>query len=505
MPRGAVASEVATLEAVTREAVAWRGLLVIGGLLAALLVATSSRYGYHRDELYFILIGSRPAWGYADQPALVPLLAHALHTISGGSLVALRFPSALLAGGTAVLTGVMARELGATGRGQLLAGACMAVGAVTIAVGHLLSTSTVDLFVWTLLSLLLVRALRDGGAAWLLAGLVAGVGLEVKTLVAFFLVAVLGGILLTGPRDVLRSWRPWAGGAIALALWAPDLAWQASHGWPQLDLARGIAGGSSGTSESRWLLLPYQLVLISPFLVAVWVRGGRRLARDPEFRRYRAFPVAYVLLVVIFLATGGKPYYLAGLYPVLLAAGAEPVARRASLSRSGRVRLGIALAASLAVAAYLFLPLTPVDRLAGSLPAAVNYDAGETVGWPRFGQTVAQVYADLPESERRHAIFLGGNYGEAGAVSRFGPPGLPVFSGHNALADLGPPPESATTVIAVGFREQALLRWFGQVSQVGRIDNGVGLDNDEQGNTVWLCRDPRTSWAAIWPQVKTLG
>jgi hypothetical protein len=368
-----------------------------------------------------------------------------------------------------------------------------------------MSTSTFDLFVWTLLSLLLVRALRDGGAAWLWAGLVAGVGLEVKTLVAFFLVAVLGGILLAGPRDALRSWQPWAGGAIALALWAPDLAWQASHGWPQLDLARGIAGGSSGTSESRWLLLPYQVVLISPLLVPVWVRGGWRLARDPELRRYRVFPTAYLLLVVIFLATGGKPYYLAGLYPVLLAAGAEPFIRRASRQRSGRLRLGLALAASLAIAAYLFLPLLPVNRLAGSLPAAVSYDARETVGWPRFGQTVAQLYVALPEPERRHTIFLGRNYGEAGAVSRFGPAALPVFSGHNALGDLGPPPESARTVIAVGFREPALSQWFGQVSPVGKIDNGVGLDNDEQGRTVWLCREPRTSWTATWPHLKTLG
>lgn len=371
-----------------RGGVAWRGLLVIAGLLAALLVATSARYGYHRDELYFTLIGASPDWGYADQPALVPLLAHALDTLSGGSLVVLRLPSALLAGGTALITGLMAREFGATRGGQLFACACMAVGAFTLAVGHLLSTSTLDLFAWTLLSWLLVRALRDGGAAWLWAGLAAGIGLEAKTLLAFFLGAMLAGMLVAGPRDALRSWRPWVGAAIALALWLPNLAWQAAHGWPQLDLASGIAAGSSGTSASRWVFLPYLLVLISPFLVPVWAIGGWRLARLPELHRYRAFPTAFVILTVFFVATGGKPYYLVGLYPVLLAAGADPVVAWAAGRRGRRVLVGSALAASLAVAAYLFLPLLPVDRLAGSLPAAVDYDAGETVGWPRFGLTI---------------------------------------------------------------------------------------------------------------------
>jgi hypothetical protein len=179
--------------------------------------------------------------------------------------------------------------------------------------------------------------------------------------------------------------------------------WQAAHGWPQLDPASGIAAGSSGTSASRWVFLPYLLVLISPFLVPVWAIGGWRLARLPELHRYRAFPTAFVILTV-FVATGGKPYYLVGLYPVLLAAGADPVVAWAAGRRVRRVLVGSALAASLAVAAYLFLSLLPVDRLAGSLPAAVDYDAGETVGWPRFGLTIAQAYSQLSETEQRRAV-----------------------------------------------------------------------------------------------------
>ncbi len=134
-------------------------------------------------------------------------------------------------------------------------------------------------------------------------------------------------MLVAGPRAALRDPWLWAGAAIAALLWAPNLVWQALHGWPQLELSAAIAAGSSGTSEPWWLFLPYQLVLVSPVLVPVWVAGWWRLARDPALRAARAFAVAYPLLALVFMATGGKPYYLAGLYPVLLAAGAEPTLR----------------------------------------------------------------------------------------------------------------------------------------------------------------------------------
>ena len=153
--------------------------------VAAVLLATSGRYGYHRDELYFLRAGQHPAFGYLDQPPLTPLLARAASELFGDSLVGLRLASALAAALVVLLTGLIAREFGG-GRGpQALAAGCMAVSAILLAVGHLLSTSTFDLLAWSALSWLVVRALRDGGWGWLAVGLVTGIGLQNKTLVAF--------------------------------------------------------------------------------------------------------------------------------------------------------------------------------------------------------------------------------------------------------------------------------------------------------------------------------
>jgi len=486
-----------------RPDVAWRPLSALAAAVALLLATVAGGYGYHRDELYFLRAGRELAFGYVDQPPLTPLVARLMDALAPGSLVALRLPSALAAAAVVVLTGLLARELGGGRGAQLLAAGTMAVSAILFAVGHLLSTSTWDLLAWTALSWLVVRALRDGGPSWLAVGAVAGVALENKTLPAFLLAGLLLGVLCVGPRPALRSRWPWLGALLAAALWAPNVAWQVANGLPQLELSRAIAAGGSGTSDPWYLFLPMQLVLISPVLVPVWVLGWWRLARDPALRTWRAFAVAYVVLAVVFLLTGGKSYYLTGLYPVLLAAGAAPVVAWVRRGRARTWLLGAGLALSLLINTTLFLPLVPVGRLADTPVPDVDYDAGETVGWPAFAATVAGVRADLPADER--VVVLTGNYGEAGAVDRYLPELAPAYSGHNSYWSWGPPPEDVPTVISVGIPAEELGRWFGSVTAAATIDNGVDLDNDEQGRTVWVATDRQVPWTELWPELRRLG
>lgn len=494
---------------------------LLGLAVAAVLVAVGERYGYHRDEFYYLASGLHPALGYVDNPPLTPLIARAEYALFGDSPMALRLGPALAAGLTVLVTGSIARELGGGRGARALAAACVAVGAFPIATGHVLSTSTFDLLAWTVLSWLLVRALRDGGPVWLAVGAVAGLALENKTLVVALLGAVGCGVLAVGPRAVFRDRWLWLGTLLAAALWAPTLVWQAAHGWPQLDMASQIATVGNGGSEPGYLFPVFQLVLISPLLVPIWVAGLLSLARDPDLRAARAFAVAYGVLFVVLLAAGGKHYYLVGMYPVLLAAGAAPTLRwlrrgddgADPTGHPGRLRrgrswaLGSALVLSAAVTAVLMLPLVPARLLPGTPITAVQPISGDSVGWPELAATVSTVYRSLPPDRRAHAVVLTRNYGEAGAVDLFGrrmdlPP---AYSGHNSYADWGPPPESATTVVAVGFDEPTLRRWFTSVRPVARLDNGIGLDNPEQGRPVWICDGRRGTWAQLWPQLRYLA
>lgn len=484
---------------------ATRPLLLLGAVTTVLLVAMSARYGYHRDELYFLEGGRHPAWGYPDQPPLTPLLARAMSGIAPGSLVVLRIPSALIAGIVVVLTGLLARQLAADRAGQLLAAGCMAAAAGTLAVTHTLSTTAVDLLFWTVLSYLIVRLLAGADPRWwLVVGVVLGLALQNKWLVGFFAVGLLAGIAISGPRRLLRSMYPWLAAAIALAIWAPNLIWQARNGWPQLELTRSIAAGGSTSSAPWYLFVPLELLFMSPVLVPIWGTGLWQLLRAPQLRVFRPFGVAYLTLAVVFIATGGKPYYLLGLYPVLFAAGAGPTVAWVRRARARRTILAWVLALSLVIDAIIALPVLPVAWLGPSPVLALNPDAGETVGWPALTRTVRAAYAGAAPG----TVVLTRNYGEAGAVDRFGPGlGLPAaYSGHNGYGLWGPPPDGGPgTAVAVGFSREQLLQWFDSVGKVATVDNGLDLDNEEQGAPVWLCSGLRHPWSQQWPSIRRLG
>jgi 4-amino-4-deoxy-L-arabinose transferase-like glycosyltransferase len=480
-----------------------RTILAVAGAVAVLLAVFAGGYGYHRDELYFLEAGNHLAWGYADQGPLTPLIAHVMNALAPGSLTVLRLPSALMAGAIVLVTGLTAFELGAGRRAQLIAASCAAVASVVLVVGHLLSTSTFDLLAWSVVTWLAARVIRTGDQRlWLAAGFVAGLALLNKPLIAFLLLALAVGAVVAGPRRLLRSGWLWAGVVVAAALWSPWLIWQASHGWPQLDVSSSIAAGGSNSSQPRWALLPFQFLLVSPVLAPVWIAGLVALVRRPQVRPFRLFAVAWLFLVIVFLAAGGKPYYLAGMFPILLTAGAIEtdawLERRAGRRRA--VLLWSMVVLSGLVSATIALPLLPAKD-AGPV-IAMNGDVGETIGWPDLTRTVARVYRRAGSD----AVIFTANYGEAGAIDRYGPPlGLPsAYSGHNAFSYWGPPPDRPGPVVTVGLGASQ-LRHFRGCHLAASIDNSAGVDNDERGESIDECAGTRGSWSEIWPKLRRLG
>ncbi|HET6165579.1 MAG TPA: glycosyltransferase family 39 protein [Marmoricola sp.] len=468
-----------------------RPAVLVAALTGVLLLVVSGRYGYHRDELYFVQAGHHLAWGYPDQPPLVPLVARLMTALAPDSLTVLRLPSALLAMAAVLLAGAMARRLGASRSGELLAALATALSGFVLAMGHTLSTSTFDLVGWTIVTYLLVRLLQGADRRlWLLAGLVAGLTMQANVLVGFLLAGFVVAVLAAGPRAVLRSAWPWSAAALALLLALPYLVWQASHGWPQLDVANGIAHGDSGSSAPRAAFVPLVLLQTGPFLAPIWITGLVRLWRDP---RVRCLAVTFVVLLVVFVALGGKPYYLAGLFPLLFAAGSQPL-----LDKVWRWVVPALLVLSLPVL-LITLPVLPVRS---SQPAIdVNYDLGETIGWPQFTSQVAAAYERLPAG----TVIVTGNYGQAGAVDRYGPAlGLPhAFSGHNGYGLWGRPP-GASPALMIGIDPDLLETSCASLRTVGRIHSAYAIDNDEDGTALSYCV-PAHTWHDLWPSFRHIG
>ncbi|MFB4304249.1 ArnT family glycosyltransferase [Actinomadura sp. NTSP31] len=491
-------------------ALAWRPVLLIAGVLGALLLAVAARYGYHRDELYFRVAGRHPAWGYPDQPPLLPLLTRAVTEAFGDTLVALRVPAAVFSAAGVVVAALTAREMGGRRRAQLLTAASYAVCPFVVAVGHTFYTATLDLLLSTALVWLVVRWVRTSDQRMLLAaGAVAAAALSVKYLAGFLLAALVVGLLVSGPRDFLRRPMLAAGAAVIAIAVLPGVLWQARHGWPQVDMAGEIA--DSGDFAGRPGFVPFQILMTGILPSWLWIYGLWRTYRSEGLRPFRFLGHAYLLLNVVFIATGGKPYYLAGLWAALWAAGAVEIERHGAPRGWGWAATVPAYAVTAVCSIALTLPVYPVKWLADTPQPAVNADSAETVGWPRFAREVARAYGALPPDERARATIVVGNYGEAGALDRYGRKlGLPrAYSGHNGFWYFGRPPDTGGPTILVGPDDVAegarLNRYWTDVRAVGRIDDGVGLDNEEQGKPVWVCRGQRAPWTRLWPDFKALG
>ncbi|MET7421345.1 glycosyltransferase family 39 protein [Dactylosporangium sp. NPDC005555] len=480
---------------IERSPLAWKPVGAVAASASVALLLTINRYDYHRDELYFRMLGSHPTWGYVDQPPFTPLLIRACVEVFGDSVWAIRLPGVLFLAAAVFLLALIAREAGGGAVAQTLAG----TGALTtfaLVSTHLTLTTGPDLLVWLAVVLCVMRAsLRELPRYWLVAGLVTGLALYNKHLVILLLLTFAAGVLIAGPRRLLLSPWLWAGAGIAVVVGLPNLLYQITNDFPQLDMASALAENKG--DEARITLIPLQLAWLGPLFVPVWIAGIVTLLRNPALRPVRAFGVAYPLMLVLLFAVAGQPYYTVGLLCALFAIGAVPVERRVTrrwiLVAGAAVNVGVAILTS--------LPVLPVDLIGDTPVPAINQGISDQIGWQQYVRQVADVYEALPAQDKPNTVLVTGNYGEAGALDRYGRDlRLPdVYSGHNELWWLGPPPESATVVVLVTQGDPARATAFGSCDLKAELDNGYGVENEEQTARVFVCRGLTGTWADLWP------
>ncbi|MCK0113969.1 glycosyltransferase family 39 protein [Ornithinimicrobium sp. F0845] len=471
---------------------AWVPVLAAAGAAMVALTAFSGLYGYHRDELYFRMLPAEV--GYTDQPFLTPWLARTFAAVVADEVWTLRIPATLAAGAAVVLLALLTRELGGGRRAQVIAAWGYAGTASVLMFGHVLLPATLDLALWLGVLVTATRAALRDPRWWLVAGALVGLTTWNRWLVVVLALAIAVGVLLLGPRQVWSSPWAWGGVVASLAVAGPNLLHQAANDWPQL--AMGAALSESNAGEVRLLMWPLLFLLLGPALVPTCLAGVRYLWTDPAVRHARFLLVCLGVLLAFTFIGGTQPHYFMTPLAAVFAAGCVRLGARTESYRERAVPFGL----NTALCALIGLPLIPLAVLGSTPLPAISPLAADQVGWSAHVATVASTYDRAVQEYGEPVAVITANYGEAGAVARYGPEhGLPApVSGHNHLHSLGGPDADVATVVMIG--QDRLATLFQDCAVAAELDNGVGVDNEEQGVAVRICHGPRESWDLLWPR-----
>ena len=461
-------------------------VLPIAGLVAVLhCVAGSLAQGYWFDEVYMLAIGRHHLdWGSADQPPLTPALAAVMDAIAPGSLPVLRVPVVLATAGAVVVAALIARELGGDRRAQLLTAFAQATGVWVALGGHWLTPYMLEPVQWLMMVWLLVRWIRVRDDRLLLVfGVVAGIAALTKFQVLLLCAVLIVAVATVGPRELLRRPSLWAGAAIAALLAAPTLLWQHANGWPQLSMSSVVIGEADALYGGRIGVALQMLLFAGVIGTALMGYGLWRLWREPALRDYRFLGVAFLVLFAVFVASPGRPYYVAGLYAPLAAFGALGLQRRRQAGRRARRWLvwsaGVSSAAL--AAAVLVLSVT-----------IIRADAGEQIA-----RDTAGAYHALPEEQRARTVVIGQSYIVAayidGYSTRFGLP--QAYSTNRSYGFFPPPPAEYDTALYVGSDDEEIASYFTESEPIAEIADDM---------QAYLLTGQRQPWEQIWPQMRSL-
>jgi hypothetical protein len=487
-------------------------LLVLAAARVILHALSNDQYGFHRDELATLDDARNLDWGFVTYPPLTPLFARLSLTLFGPSLVGFRFFATVAVSLAMVLGGAIAAALGGKRRTQLVAAIAVGIAPVSLIQGTVMQYVSFD-YVWGVLATyFLVRLTTSDDPRWWVAiGGALGLGMQTRYTAGFLALGIAAAVL-TSARRYLRSGWLWAGAALALLVFLPNLIWQVRHDFISLAFlshihARDVSAGRADGFMTGQLIFCVNLVTVPLVLM-----GARHLFGRAGGHRLVGW--AAVVTLALFAATRARFYYPMPLYPVLIASGAVAGASWRSTLRPAAARavgwFGLSMLVSSGVAcALLLLPLAPIGSRWFVLSSARVDTFREEIGWPDLVDTIARVFHSLPTEEQTRAGILVGNYGEAGAVNLFGPAkGLPTaISGTNSAWLRGYPEPPPQTLIVVGLDRAEVTELFTTCERVARNGNRYGIVNEESADhpDIFLCRDLRLPWPQFWRTFRRFG
>ena len=502
------------------------GMPAVIAMAAALLVIHiifNNRYDYFRDEFDYLACARHLAWGYVDQPPLIPWLTRLSLMTLGESLRAIRFLPALAMSLTVVLTAMFTREIGGRAFALICAAAAAVASPMYLSDGSMVTTNYLEPLLWTGCAYFaMLAAKHDQPRYWLWFGVVAGIGMQEKYSIAVFGFGVVVGLLLTEQRRVLVNKWIWLGGFAAFVIFLPNLLWNIHYHFPFVELIHNIKAEGRDIALSPFQYFFQQCLIMQLVVAPIWIAGVVALLIWRPFRAYRFLGWSYLVSLTVFIVLHGKNYYLAPVYPMLLAAGAVVFERgvdRPRLKWIKPVSILLILAGGAAFSPVV-MPVLPVDQYIAyqaKLPirpprsehsherAVLPQHFADQFGWHEIVSEVVVAWNRIPVAERADCGIFAQDYGQAGAIDWFGPQfGLPPsLSGHQTWFLWGPRGYSGNCLIVLDDSRETLEKLYTDVEYVGDSpDNPYAL---ERNIPVFICRGRKPGTGTLaedWPRLK---
>ena len=497
--------------------------VLIGAVALKLLVHIPGlfRYGYFRDELYFLDCARHLDWGYVDCAPLVAVYAK-IALLLGGSLPTLRILPMLAGAGMVALTVLIARQLGGGTFAQAIAALAILIAPVHLMIGSILSMNAFEPLFWMGCILVLIKIVRGGDSRlWLVFGVFAGLGLQNKHSTLFFGAAIAVAILATPVRrELLRPWI-WIGAALAFAIFLPNIIWQWQHDFPTIEDLRNVREVGKNVELAPLPFFGEQVMIMHPINAPIWIAGLWFLLFG-RGRRFRAVGISYIVLFAMFILLKAKSYYLAPIYPMLLAAGGAAIEAWTARFANRRIQLvsrslitgavTVFGAVLMPMALPVLSPQRQVEYLArlGLQPSKTEVAHvgplqqlwGDQFGWPELVEEIAEIYWALPEEERARTGIFASNYGEAGAINLFGSKHdlPPAICAHQTHSMWGPGDFDGDQFIWLQWSAESLEQICGSVEMVGDHFHQWGMA--EENRPIHLCRQLDPPLAELWPRLR---
>jgi hypothetical protein len=486
-------------------------VVVIAVLFGVAHMLTNGQYGFHRDEWQFLSDARQLDWGFVPYPPLTAALEYLGLKMFGLSLVGLRLFSVLAQVLVIIASGLMARDLGGGRLAQVFAALAVALSPLPMFEATEFQYSSFDLLWWVLIAWCVIRLRRDDEPRWWIAiGAIAGLALQTKYAIAFELVGVVAGVLLTDARRYVMNRWFWAGGAVALLIFTPNLVWLIRHDFVSYHFLQGIHARDVHQGRANGFLRDQFLLNANLFAAPVWIAGLFAYVRN---RRYRMLAWMYVVPLLLFLFAQGRFYYTCGAYPMLLAMGSVVGERWLGTLRPAW-RGGIAalmFAGVIAIGCYATLRIVPIASSGPLRDFALrhNGDLREEIGWNELVAQVAAIRDALPAEQQAHVQIAVGNYGEYGAIALLGPRyhlPMPITTINSGWLR-GYPRTPPTTLIVLGNSRERADELFTGCRLAGHNTNALGIANEESQDhpDIFVCGPTRKPWGELWKHGPEFG